>query len=559
MITHTAREPDGSAYYGFDDQTQNWVPLDEESYGKAKVALAPISAEAAAMAAEDVGMMEAALIGAGKATSDIVEGAKDLYYRLTGQEGARQALQTQQAAQEAIYDPLEQARPFATGLGESAPYMLGGGVAGVGKTLASALLRQGSMGAAIGGTEYAPTFEESAMGAGKEALLGIGGQALGRGLGRLVTPALEAAGEGIQRVLQEAAPLGFKALPSTYTESGTLRNVLEGGLETMPTSAHVLDTVRARNEDLLSTYAARAIGEQKETAVTDAVLDQAHRRIGGEFRDVVGKDTRYYLSRDDALLDRLETIEAEGISPYLVGAEDPVRNLVDRALDLMTKREGGEVTGREIYGNISRLGRAATNAMRNNNADLGLGLFDLQRALLDVIESQATPGNAARLREARQQWRNLVNIEGSVDPVSGTVRAQTLANRLQRTDRPGFMRGQNRDPFYTAVRFMARVQPPLKSSGTAERSALQQLIGNALSIAGPAGSIYSGASLLPGLGMAALPFAAPYAMAKYYTRPQAANWLLRQPLEGRFMGIPASQQGLLGMGGIGLTQMLGNQ
>lgn len=580
-----AESDDGTTKYALDPVTQTWNVVDESTYEAMKrqidaeyaIRMRERSQRAASLTADEMNMPERLWARFGQGAYNLREGLKHAWHKYGGgdPEQAR-TIEMDQLQRQPYAKELRSRDPFLGGIAEGVPYIAGGAIAGTSggaglAGLGATALRQALMAGAIGGASYAPTLGARAGQAGTEAATAVLGEALGRGLGRMITPSLMPKTGAARSVIKEAEDIGFKVMPATLVESKRFRNVIEGGLETMPTSAPVLDEAMAENANLFNKYAAEAIGQKGAEEVSDIVLDNAHRQLGGVFEELAGKKRMFNM--DETTLNQIGRLEAERISPYLSGLADPVRNIVDSALNLMTKRPRGEVTGRELHANITLLGNHARAVMRQN-PEIGLALFDMQGILLDVLKRQLGKADAARFADARKKWKNLVNIESAVHPETGDIMPGILARRLKARDKPGYMQGQNREPFYTATRFMARAQPELRSSGTGERTALQNIMASALHLGPGATGAAATDPIAASLGFAA-PFVLPYAAAKAYVAPGAKNWLLRQPFEVPLlpqavrqpqnllgMQIPGStgpgfaltQQGLLGMGGVGLGQ-----
>lgn len=80
---------------------------------------------------EDPGIGKTLLIGAGRTFDRVGKGMQQLYYGARGSEKELASLKDRAAEDDRLYKPLQEARPFATGIGESLPSMVipGGGAA----------------------------------------------------------------------------------------------------------------------------------------------------------------------------------------------------------------------------------------------------------------------------------------------------------------------------------------------------------------------------------------------------------------------------------------------
>lgn len=196
---------------------------------------------------EDPGFGNSLVIGAGRTFDRVGKGMQQLYYGATDNKQKLQELKQSAADDDIAYKPLQEARPFATGIGESVPSMVipGGGAA----TWTGNALRMGAAAAVPAMLEYgdagdrllkgviaggagaalpaagalfksAKTFAEPLYGAGRNAIVG-------RTLNRV---AGDDAANVIQR-LKSAQPLIPGSMP-------TAAQVAEnGGIAAMERSA----------------------------------------------------------------------------------------------------------------------------------------------------------------------------------------------------------------------------------------------------------------------------------------------------------------------------------
>lgn len=125
---------------------------------------------------ETPGFGQTMLIGAGRTFDRIGKGMQQLYYGATGNQKELAALRTAAEADDEAYKPLQEARPWATGIGEALPSMALPG-AGAG-TLAGNAARMAVAGAAPGALEYG-TAEDRAQRAALGAAAGAALPAIG--------------------------------------------------------------------------------------------------------------------------------------------------------------------------------------------------------------------------------------------------------------------------------------------------------------------------------------------------------------------------------------------
>ncbi len=481
-------------------QGNKWVPVSPEQ-----------------VAAEETGTVGALGKGAWHTVSQVGRGVGNLF--------APGEPFTMSPEDQAAYAALQQEHPIATAVGESAPYMVGGLGAGMalrGAGLAANVMGQGAVGGALGVSQPGTAGERLERGA-IDAALGAGGEVVGRGIGRVFAPRMNAARGNLADTLGQAEDVGYNVLPSTRMPGAqNLRQTIEGKLEATPGGSMAMNKKLQGNQALLNTHAAEAIGENADE-VSSPVLAHARKRIGGVFNRLMTRDRPVPV--DDALRVQIAQIEDEAINPFVRGEADPIGAAVER---LRKHLADGSIDAKTLMSIQSRLGKQGRQALRgeSSNPDLGHGLLDIQDALLEQAGRAMKPDEIELFSTARQQYKALSNLQSGLitDPVSGDVSAAKLANFLQRRDRVGFTEGGNRSDLYTGTRLLGRAQKKLGTSGTAERMSGLGTIGGLIGYAGADEN-----ELLGAAGGALAGAAAPYALARAYLSPAMRNMFTRAP------------------------------
>lgn len=273
-----------------------------------------------------------------------------------------------------------------------------------------------------------------------------------------------------QGALTAGREMGMRVTPGTATGSKALQQ-LEVKLESQPMTSGPFNTIKDANQKVLNRATARAIGETSDT-VDASVLAKANDRLGSVFAGV--RDETPRAIDPQTFVNKLQGIndEFEGLLP---GGKTIAQNpLVQR---LFRYAEEGNATGRQLGDLTSKLGRAAHKEMTSGAGDreMGQALYQIKDYVDDLVEQGLTGPTLKTYQQARGQYRNLVNITkqvGVVNPSSGNVSGATLANVLQRSDKKGFLYGQNKTDMYAAARFAQAFKPIVGDSGTATRSAL---------------------------------------------------------------------------------------
>lgn len=226
---------------------------------------------------EDPGIGQSVLIGAGRTVDRIGKGMQQLYYGATGNDEAAAQLKTQAADDDAAYKPLQEARPWATGIGESLPSAVipGGGAA----TLWGNAGRMALAGAIPGALEYGSAGERAkrgAIGAASGAVVPV----LGAGLKTATAfaePLFNAgretiAGRTLNRVAGDAAPDVIARLKGA-------RELVPGSL---PTAAQVAESGGISALE-------RAASASNPEAYTRRAMEQSSARLNA-LRGVAGDD-----------------------------------------------------------------------------------------------------------------------------------------------------------------------------------------------------------------------------------------------------------------------------
>lgn len=274
-----------------------------------------------------------------------------------------------------------------------------------------------------------------------------------------------------RRAMEVGREMGMRTTPGQATGSRALQQ-LEAKLESQPMTSGPFNAVRANNQSVLNSAAAKAIGEVGDS-VDSSVLSAANERIGKAFQRVA--DSRPRTIDSNAFLGKLSGIESdfEGLLPNGQGILD--NSLVKQLFAFAGK---GNATGEQIQNISSKLGKAAYNNLTSANGDrqLGMALYQVKDVADDLLAQGLSESESAALTAARQQYRNLMLLTqrvGVVNPSTGNVNGVSLANLLQQKDKAGFLLGRNDTALYNAARFAQAFKPIVGDSGTATRSMIQ--------------------------------------------------------------------------------------
>lgn len=401
-------------------------------------------------AADDVGALDAGIIGAGRTVDKFLTGVGDLF---AGDE-QQAATAREQAQNDLAYAKLQDQHPVATTVGEIAGYapsmMIPGGMAA-----------QTAAGGATGAAMY-NTPEERA----KQGAIDAGISAAPYGVGKVLKKAMAAQGS---RLANRADDLNWNLTPGEALDSAGLKRV-EASLESFPPTAGPMRNRKAGRQEAMNKVALNAIGETGNNFADDALL-AARARVGQVFDETIKPKT---FEIDSAFLNQLG--ETEGIAKQGLLGGGETGKIVDRILEAASKGDG-VVSGSELQQWRTTLGTAASKAAKSDNAtqEYTNALKGMGSAIDDLIERSLTPTELKNWKQARQQWTAIKQLEKSksIDEV-GNVRGRKLANNLSAHDVPGYYRGGNKSDLYDAAR-LSRAYAPMPDSGTASRMSIPMM------------------------------------------------------------------------------------
>ena len=479
----------------------------------------PQELSGAELVARETGPVDAALIGVGRGFDQLRRGIGNLLMPGTPFDDpfADQA-----------YAALQQQHPLATGIGESAPYMVGGLGAGAMLRGGGLLANLGAQAATAGGIGAAQpgTASERLQRGAIDAAIGAAGEGLGRGFGRMLAPRFGQQTGRAAEIIRTAEDQGYKVVPRTRARgSGRFAQTTEGWLESTPGGAVALGNLAEHNQRILNRAAAKAVGETGD-ALDETALAAADKRIGDQLDKLMSPDLKIPVTKE--LNTRLASIYDESVQPYIASTPD-AKGALKRAEELIVKHEDAGIPADVLQKQISRLGKVAKRNMAEN-PDLGHALYDIQDVLLDAAKNAMSPEDAKAFTVARRQYRDLMTLQSGVhilDTTTGDVSASNLATALRRRDKAGFARGGRNDALYTGARLLGRMQKPLPTSHTPARQFLTQ------ALLGGSGGAYGATQAddpLVGFGLGLMGGAmAPYALARLYGSPVANRALTRIP------------------------------
>jgi hypothetical protein len=414
--------------------------------------------------------------GLGKSYTDIALGAQQIYGSIadkispqspnlsgliTGQQPSRTAALQQEATDKRALDsPLSHTWGAKAGaVAGAAPLAL---IPGAG-TLVGAGLIGGGMGALNPTTANDSRLFNTTLGAGTGVLT----QAAGNVLGKWLTSRNTGLNPTQQQAAQAGTDLGMQLTPGQQSGNKALQQ-MEAKLESQPWTSGPFNQLKASNQEVGNQVVANAIGENSKV-VDASTLGAANDRLGQVFESVRSPTTSIQTNptATTTIIDKIDQ-DMQGLIPGSIRDNA----LVARFESIANQ---GSATGEQLGSLSSKLGKAAYKNMTTQagDRDLGQALYQVKDHVDDLLQSSLSPDAAAGYATARQQYRTLMQLTsrlGVVNPSSGNVSLPTLANRLQQSDKGGFLYGRNQSDLYNVARFGKAFQPVVGDSGTATRS-----------------------------------------------------------------------------------------
>jgi len=382
-------------------------------------------------AAPKTGAFGAGLISAGRTTDKMLQGVRQIYNRITGDQGTLDRMATDEAEKDRLFAPLQKERPVATAIGGAAPMLA---FPAGGATTSGFLARSALSGAIPGLTSYG-TDEERLKGGAVGAAGGAVGGAMGLGLARLLKPAGQVAGIS-DDAAAAAERLGVKLTAGQRTQNPAMVN-FENYLAKSPGSAGAMQARQQATQGAMNRAAAGAMGQTGDD-LSEGLFSAAKKGIGSEF-ERLQSITAPNVGND--FLDALAKIDADNIARGSFRSKS-VDTLVDKGIDLAAQ---GKLSGKAYKEIRTVLTNDANSAFKSGDATLGQALKTVRKALDDAAEASLAPTERKAWATTREQWAAYKALTKSNVSEAGNVSAARLAAELRRGG-DGFRTGAKNGP-----------------------------------------------------------------------------------------------------------------
>lgn len=496
--------------------------------------------------AKNTGSLEAGLIGAGRTVDKWVQGAKNIYAGVTGDEKMKERLSVREKMKDDLYKELSEEHGVATTVGEIAPFFVGGG---------SSIPAQMLTGAVQAGLTYDENQGQNALTGG--AIAGVlpgamkGYRALRTGASRLgPMPTTQEMLSRVASKTDDNMHLGrrtanqiadanqFPLSPAERTGNRLLERI-ETALESNPYTAGAWASHKQGQVKAINKMVTKAMGIKPTGEISETVLDDAASKLNKEF-DILTRGKR--MLPDDQFIDEWIMIDDEVVE----GLFDS--DVAQRALRTLAQKidDGKPITTADYQKMSSQITKKMQSAALDGNDKQILGM--VKDSLDGLLERQLDGESLQKFRVARNKWKAYkyaAEMWDGRDAISGAK----LGNKLKRKDEYGFLRGKNDSPLYDAGRLGRMYRPYTGNSGTADR-----MLANAALFGGGAGAGYmTGGEDGAILGGAAA-VAAPHLAAKAYLgggSAGVANLVNRTASGSKNLLLDPMYQALLGRAAVG--------
>lgn len=376
---------------------------------------------------------------------------------------AEELANLEQTTQNRLAAQREQ-RPIASvlsNIGGSLATGLAAGTTKAGATLgnllrsggATARIAKGSLAGGIGGGLYGAGMAEddwqrgATEGAISGALVGGAIPAVGAAARGLV-PSVD---EGLKLVAQKAQKHKIPLSIDQITDSRSLKNLQKLSQE-FPLSGQEAfrdKQMKAFNRALLKT-----VGQEGDT-FSRARIDKAFMDVGHKF-DKIGKGKTFESAP-------LQSAIAEILDDAPTFAtDDAVKVATKNAEKVLQELQSGTIKGEKLNLFRSRINAAAR---KTNMPDAKELLKDLENAVVETLAQ----GDSQLVREAKQQYKNLLVLEPLLSKVKGgDIRPTLLTNRVNRIYGRSFVRG-NAGEIGDLADIGRELLPELGGSDTAQK------------------------------------------------------------------------------------------
>lgn len=432
-------------------------------------------------APDDPGALGSVWVGAGHSVDKIASGLAQAWLGVSGATpSTKQALKDMVTEEDRVYQPLQEAHPVATAVGETLPSMAVP-IGGAG-TVAGTVGKLALQGALVPALQYG-SVEDRAKNAGMGAASSV--------IGGTVLPAVgRVAGSAVRRVAGALSPeispevaalatqaqrLGIPVSRAQLSDSAFLKT-LASQVEKMPFTGGT--ATRNIQQDAFNRAVSRTIGEDSPV-VNQELYNTAKTRLGNEFERLSSQNN---LQVTPALMSDVNSVISNADR---FGTGDAARVIRNLASDLRDKLDPSTMT---IPGAAYQAMDSQMSKLMKSGDPTSVFIGDLRDAIRTGMDHSISPTDAASWMNVRGQYRNLKAIRDIVGKagVDGDISPAQLMGRMNANNasKEAMAMGERGDLGTVARIGRQFVQDRIPNSGTAQRLVAASLAGGSAGIVG---------------------------------------------------------------------------
>lgn len=326
-------------------------------------------------------------------------------------------------------------------------------------------LGAGLAGAGIGALQPTQKEGERLSNAAIGATGGLIGNAVGRGIGKLLQPVPRSIDNATG--VEAAKRLGMQLTPGQRTGSTGLQQA-ESVLSRTPGSAGMFDRIKDLNQSKINAAAAKSIGENS-TNLTEKVIARASDRIGKTFNELSSKSK---VSLDDDFTKLIN--ELKGTNEKL----GPFRNpQVDGLIKKSTQLAQMEDIPGDVYQVIrSELTSGADDAYRAGNSAAGRAMKDIRNALDDSAKKGLSAADQIAWDKVRKEYASLKTLVKGNTIEAGNVKPNLINSAMAKFNPQMYKSGAIDSPLNDIGVIAQNFKQSVPNSGTPERTAMQNML-----------------------------------------------------------------------------------
>lgn len=285
-------------------------------------------------------------------------------------------------------------------------------------------------GMATGAIQPVASDESRLINIGAGGAGGLVGQGVVSGIGRVAQPVRNALSAAAQKAVDTLTAAGVPLDLAQRTGSPTL-NRLRGSFKDNIFTLGKQAEQQGAQQDAYTNALMNLVGESGKA--DQATMGGAMDRTNGVFQDV--------LSRNNVpLTPKLATALADVQTGALENEKQPVANIINRAFGAVDPASG-EIPGQTAYNLVKDM----RNMRASSGQDTTLGHYagKARSAMLDGVNDALSPADLEAFTQARQQQAILHQLEPAINPQTGDISPNKLANVMgQKANRQTSLYGQ---------------------------------------------------------------------------------------------------------------------